>query len=72
MHILQCGAFLEGAFFEGVFRESVNTVEPLAIDEALNPDALSEFSEVTSSAAPETSTITSSSYRSRYVNSGIL
>ena len=37
------------------------------IDEALNPDALSRISEVTTSAAPETSTITSSSYRSRYV-----
>lgn len=37
------------------------------IDEALNPDALSRISEVTTSAAPETSTVTSSSYRSRYV-----
>ena len=59
-------------FREGDFRGSVNTVEPPEIDEALNPDALSRISEVTTSAAPETSTITSSSYRSRYVNACIL
>ena len=51
---------------------SVNTVEPLEIDEALNPDVLSRISEVITSAAPEISTIAYSSYRSRYVNSCIL
>ena len=60
-HILQCGAFFRGGFFrEGVFRGSVNTVEPLEIDEALNPDAISRISEITTSAASETSTIASS------------
>ena len=66
------GIFRGGFFRRGFFRGSVDTVEPPEIDEALNPDALSQISEVTTSVAPETSSITSSRFRSRYVNLCVL